>query len=212
MAESINKEAADKEFDFVYYASNIQKACDLAIEAFALARKKSPSITMDIVGGFDSGYKAFLDKRIQELNISDAITFEGSLLTHDDVIRQIRKSRFALLPLKVDITSGTIREAMSNGLPVVTTDTGELGTQKLNLKRQNALISSIGDHQALAENMLRLLNDESLADALRQNAYQTRFEANSNEMVVRRYVDAYKACIDSFKNGTSMSEEFTKMN
>ena len=40
--------------------------------------------------------------------IKDAVTFEGMLPTHDDVIAQIRKSRFALLPLRIDLTSGTI--------------------------------------------------------------------------------------------------------
>ena len=200
LAEPINKETADKEFDFVYFASNIKKAADLAIEAFALARQKVPNITLDIVGGFDSDYRASLDSRILELGLAGAITFEGSLLTHDDVIRQIRKSRFALLPLRADITSGTIREAMSNGLPVITTDTGELGTQKLNLKCQNVLISPVGDHNALADNMIRLLSDKSLADTLRQNAYQTMSVVKSNEAIIQNYVKVYKVCINNIKN------------
>ena len=211
LQDHIVKDETEKEYDFVYFAANISKAADLAIEAFALAHKTKPDITLDVIGAYADEYKSNLDSIIDKYGITEAVTFEGSLPTHDDVLRQIRLSRFALLPLKVDLTSGTIREAMSNGLPVVTTDTGDFGTQKLNLKRQNVLISPIGDHQALASNMLRLLDDENLAEMLRQNAYQTRSEVRSNEMTARRYVEAYKACIDHSKNGTPLPTSITEV-
>lgn len=207
LKDPIVTETADKQFDFVYFAVNINKAADLAIEAFALAYQQKPEITLDIIGGFEAGYKQYLDNLIAKYGIADAITFEGRLPTHEDVLKQIRKSRFALLPLKIDLTSGTIREAMSNGLPVVTTDTGELGTQKLNLKRKNVLISPIGDHQALADNMILLLEDDTMADELRQNSFITRSEVRTNEMTARRYVEAYKACLEHHKNGNPLPAE-----
>lgn len=200
-----------KKYDFVYFAANISKAADLALEAFVIAHNTKPEITLNFIGGYSDEYKSHLDSLIDKYGIREAVKFEGSLPTHEDVLKQIRFSRFALLPTKADLTPGTIREAMSNGLPVVTTDTGELGTQKLNLKRQNVLISPIGDHQALASNMLRLLDDENLAETLRQNAYQTRSEASSNEMTARRYVEAYKACIDHSKNGTPLPTSITEV-
>ena len=201
----------EKMFDFVYFAANINKAADLAIEAFAIAHKTKPEITLDVIGGYADEFKSLLDSLIDRYGLRGAVTFEGSLPTHEDVLKQIRLSRFALLPLKVDLTSGTIREAMSNGLPVVTTDTGELGTQKLNIKRQNVLISLIGDHKALANNMLRLLDDEDLANTLRQNAYQTRSEVRTNEETARKYVEAYKACIAHSKNGTPLPTSLTEV-
>lgn len=211
LAEPLFVEKCDKQFDFVYFASNIHKAADLALEAFGRAHQKNHNITLDIIGGYDADFKRQLDEIIERYGMSKAVVFEGSLLTHDDVLRQIRKARFALLPLRTDLTSGTIREAMSNGLPVLTTDTGELGTQKLNQKRQNALITPIGDHQALADNMLRLLNDEALADTLRQNAYQSRSEVRSNEMIMRHYIEVYQACLDNFRNGTPLPVGVTQI-
>ncbi len=196
--EPIFTKKIHKTYDFVYFAANIDKSADLAIEAFGLAHMKDPNITLDIIGGYDEVFKQKLDLIIQKYNIDDAITFEGKLPTHQDVLLHIRKSRFAILPLKIDLTSGTIREAMANGLPVITTDTGELGTQLLNNRRQNVLLSKIGDHQALANNMLLLLEDVNLAETLRNNAYITRQEVMSNEASARRYVDAYIACIDNF--------------
>lgn len=194
LCEPVSVDNGVKQYDFVYFAAEISKAADLAVEAFCLASRRQPGLTLDIVGGYSANFRHMLENRLREEGIENAVSFEGLLPTHDDVIDQIRKSRFALLPLKVDLISGTIREAMSNGLPVITTDTGELGTQSLNSERQNVLISSVGDHQALAENMLRLLQDRGLADMLRDNALLSRSEAESNHDICRHFVQAYEAC------------------
>jgi len=211
LQEDVYVERTEKKYDFVYFAVNIRKAADLALEAFGLAYQQHPIITLDIIGGCDTEYKQVLDGIIMKYGIKDAVTFEGILPTHDDVIAQIRKSRFALLPLRIDLTSGTIREAMSNGLPVITTDTGEMGTQKLNVSRLNALISPIGDHQALADNIQKLLNDDQLAETLRENAIQTRLEVQSNKEIAKWYVAVYKACIDNHKNNIPLPKEVTEL-
>lgn len=206
LAEPIYRGTDEKKFDFVYFAANINKAADLAFEAFGRVLQHYPMVTLDVIGQCDKSFKTQLDEIITHYNMADSVFFEGRMMTHEDLLRQIRKSRFALLPLKIDLTSSTIREAMANGLPVVTTDTGVLGTKKLNSKIQSVMISSIGDHQALADNMIRLLNDNVLAEDLRQNAYQLRIEANSNKKVVEKYVEAYKACIDNCLNGTPLPD------
>lgn len=211
LKDSIVKDECEKQYDFVFFAANINKAADLALEAFGLAYQQKPGITINVIGGYDMAFMRSLEGIIEKYGIKDAVTFEGRLPTHDDVLKHIRKSRFALLPLKIDLTSGTIREAMANGLPVVTTDTGEMGTQKLNLIRKNVLISPVGDHQALADNMLSLLEDEALADELRQNSFETRSEARSNAMTAHRYVDAYKACIDNKRNNKPLPAEVTEI-
>lgn len=201
----------DKQFDFVYFAADIKKAADLAIEAFGIAFQKDHSITLDIIGDYSQGYMHEIDVIIDKYGVREAIRFEGKLPTHEDVLKQIRKSRFALLPLKIDLVSGTIREAMSNGLPVITTDTGVLGTQLLNVERPCALLSAIGDHRALAENMLRILDDKGLADELRQNSYQSRQEALSNMDVVGKYVEAYRACLEHQMNNSPLPKELTEI-
>ena len=202
LTEPVDLSFRKKEFDFVYFAANISKAVDYAIESFAIAHKSFPTATLDIVGDYSLDYKKKLDARIAELGIQDFVTFEGKLATHDDVIRQIKKSRFALLPLKIDLISGTVRESMANGLPVVTTITP--GTPMLNEKRESVLLSRIGDHQAMAENMLKLLMNEKFAETIRENACITALERINNEQIIRKWVDAYRACINNFKYGTSI--------
>jgi len=196
LTEKVDYSDSEKKFDFVYFANNINKAVDLAIEAFAIARETHPDITLDIIGGSTADYRAFLKKKIQDLNLEDSVTYEGLLPSHEDVLRQIKLSRFALLPLRTDFVSGTIRESMAAGLPVVTTITG--GTPTLNEKSQTVLLSPIGDNEALAKNMSLLLDNPELAEKLKKNAYELSSEWESNAEKMRKWRDAYFACTYDF--------------
>lgn len=191
--DCIGKELIDKSFDFVYFSLNINKAADIAIESFAIAKNKHPEITLDIVGGYTNDYKQELETRLKELSIQESVYFEGCLETHDDVIRQIRKSKYALLPLKVDMVSGTIREAQANGLPVITTITK--GTPALNKDRECVLLSPIDDINEMANNMVRLIEDDSLADTLRKNSLISAHSRESSKKIVDDYISFYKTIV-----------------
>lgn len=196
----------DKLYDFTYFANYINKSVDLAIEAFGIAHRQCPDLTLNIIGGITDADKAVLLKRLEELNCCDSVKFEGKLKTHEDVITQIRKARFALLPLKIDMVSGTIREAMWNGVPVITTRT--LGTPILNEKRESVLISEIGDHMAMADNMLKIVRDPKLAESLRNNAAVTVEELyGDNKGQAKHWIKSYRACINNFKYGVSLPED-----
>ena len=205
LAEKVNTEQCEKVFDFVYFSNYINKAVDLAIEAFAIAHSHQPSLTLDIIGGASEEELSVLKTRIRELGISDAVTIEGRLATHEDVITQIKKSRIALLPLKSDLISSTIREAMWAGLPVISTITQE--TPLLNKDRESILLSTIGDHNALADNMLKLVNSHDLEEILRNNGIITTEEIfGNNAEKARGWVEAYRACLAHFHNGTPIPD------
>lgn len=198
VGEEVTIKEYKKEYDFVYFAANISKAVDYAIEAYAIAKRQYPNITLHIVGGYDESYMENLQKRIKELNIDSGIDFTGKLATHDDVINEIRKARFALLPLKIDIVSGTIRESMANGLPVITTITP--GTPILNEKRDSVLLSEKGDFKTMAENMCRLLEDKNFAEQIRTNAATTILEKYSNAAFMNEWRERYYEIMKDFYN------------
>lgn len=191
----------EKLYDFVYFAKEIEKAADWAIESFSMVCKVFPNVTLRIIGGYGSNFKQQLDKRLVELKISNNVSFTGSLPTHNDVLNEVRKARFALLPLKVDLISGTIREAMANGLPVVTTITP--ATPKFNVERKSLLLSEKEDFKAMADNMCRLLEEKGLADMLRNNAVQTLQERYSNAAAMQQWRDSYYRVLKEFKKNTN---------
>ena len=168
-----------KEYDFVYFAVSISKAIDYALEAFARAKRKHKNITLHVVGGYSNDLMNTISGQMKALGIEDGVDFTGKLPTHDDVIYEIRKCRYALLPLKIDLLSGTIRESMANALPVITTITPE--TPNWNEKRQCLLLSEKGDFDAMADNMCKLLEQPDLADLLRTNSFVTIQDKYSNK-------------------------------
>ena len=200
VSEKVFRSQRQTEYDFVYYSYNINKAGDLAIEAFGLAYKKNPNLTLHMIGGYDEVFKKKLDERIAYYGIQDAVTFEGLLPTHDDVLEHTKKAKYALLPVKIDITPSTIREAFSNGLPIVTTITS--GTPDLNKNGQCVLLSEVGDHQAMADNILKLVENTELAKSLVEKGYQYMETRVSNKKVADIWVEAYKVIIDHYDNGT----------
>lgn len=199
------RENSSKEFDFVYFAASIDKSLDLAIEAFALLTRKVPHATLNVVGGEPEEFKLKILSRISELGIFENVVFSGKLATHSDVFRQINKSKFALLPLKVDIISGTIREAMFAGLPVVTTVTQ--GTPSLNENRESILISEIGNHEAMANNMSKLMESEQYANKIKENAFLTANELWNSSKRMNSLVCAYVSIFDHFNYGKEIPAE-----
>ena len=189
---TIPSDIVPKEFDFVYFAKDIKKAADFAIEAFAITLQKYPNLTLDVIGHYNADFKSQLDIRIKELGIGDNITFEGSFPSHEDVVKQVRKSRFALLPFKIDYSPTTIPEAMSLGLPVVSTRTD--GIKTIYKEDVNILLSDVGDHISLSRNMIRLMEERGLADKIMNNAYSF-IRSDDNTARMRRWVEVYRTIL-----------------
>ena len=189
VGEKISVKDTCKCFDFVYFAADIAKSVDHAIEAFALAKKKHSNITLLVVGGYNNSLMQQLKERMEELKLGDEVKFIGKPNTHDEVIREICKARFALLPLKIDLISSTIRESMANGLPVITTITPM--TPDLNIKRKSVLLSKTSDYQEMADNMCLLLENPDLASELIKNAIITTNERYSNEFFMNEWRERY---------------------
>lgn len=208
MAQKINTSECSKQFDFVHFAANLDesKATDIAIEAFGIAHEKFPDITLNVVGGISAEFKGKITQRINELGLSSSIVFEGKLPTHDDVISQIRKSKIALLPLKVSIVPNTIREAMANGLPVITTVTP--GTPSLNEKRQSVLISPQDDIQDIANNMSMLLEKPDLCEQLKENSALTEYERENNKDIIKHWVEVYESIIINRLTGKQIPNQW----
>lgn len=71
-------------------------------------------------------------------------------------------------PLKLDVISGTIIEAMILGFPVITYKT--TGTPYLNKYGEAVLISDIDDVNSLANNMLRIMKEPELVQKMLNNS------------------------------------------
>lgn len=205
LTEPIYKEDNEKEYDFVYFSGNLSKGADLALKSFAIAHQKYPNITLDVIGGYTDELKSMLDGIVDGNDLKNFVTFEGFLPTHDDVIKKIRKAKYALLPITMDIIPGTVREAMANGIVVLTSITE--GTPLLNANIESVLLSPVGDYEKMADDMIKVLEHPDYAKTLRENAWTITEERNSNYDIIQKWVDAYNSCVDNFRKGLPILPE-----
>lgn len=212
VGEAINITPCDKKYDFVFFANNISKGIDETLQAFVIAKKKRPTIILNVFGSYNADLKDKLDQFLKQNNCFNSVIFSGRMPTHDDVLQQIKQAKIAIIPLKIDFVSSSIREAMSCGVPVISTITE--GTPTLNTKRESILLSKIGDYEAMANNMVKLFDNPKYAEMISKNALITVQERYGNEVIIDRTISAYKAIIEHFKREIPISKEIaqTKLN
>ena len=208
VGEKLHLNVSAKKYDFVFFARDISKGAIDALNAFFIARKEQPTITLNIVGGCSSEFRSILEREVKKSDYQDSVIISGLLPTHEDVLRQIALSKFALLPLRFDAVSGTIREAMSCGIPVLTSST--VGTPILNANRQSVLLSPVGDSEAMANNMCKLIHSPQLANTLRDNAIVTFQELYSNNEIGDRLIKIYKAIDNNVTFGVPIPKELAR--
>lgn len=159
-----------KKYDFINFAyrMNASKGFHDSVRALAIVKRSYPHVTMNLSGFCDPAIKKELIDLINQLGLVENISFTGFFEKQEDLFRHINEARFAVLPIKIDIISGTVLQAMFYGLPVVTNVTS--GTPLVNEHKECLLLSEIDDVDMLAEKMLILMKDEVKAESLKKNA------------------------------------------
>lgn len=197
----------EKKYDFVYFARflNKNKGFDNAVEALGRFIKVHPNVKLLAVGRKDNDW-AKIETRINELGLNDAIETHNSITDYRDMLQFVRQGRFALLPITMDIISGTILESIRMKMPVVTCRT--CGTPTLNEKRETVLISEIGDSDGLCQNMLQLYENVDLQNKLIENGLLYLKEMDDeNAHNVDTTVAQYKAVMEHYYHGVPIPQE-----
>ena len=143
-----------------------------AIEAAALLRRRAVPVQLDLAG--DGPLRAELEARVARDGLRDAVRFLG-VVSHADLLAGMRGGRWDVAMLSsVDLGAGEkegipvfLIEAMSAGLPVVSTRTG--GIPEL-LGGGGGLLVEGASGAALAEALERIFRDPDLGARLGEEA------------------------------------------
>ena len=197
-----------KEYDFVNFAltMDLRKGFPDSIRAVAIVKNKYPDIRLNLVGGCNSKQKAELGAIIEELGLENNVIFTPFFEKRSDLFLHIQKSRFAVLPCKMDNISGTMSQSMQLELPLVVYKT--TGTPSLNREKECVLIAENGNVKDLAAKMLELMDNPDKADVLRRNAREFQImKAEKTKQNGERLIANFKAIIANYKVGTPIPEE-----
>ncbi len=105
------------------------------------------------------GIQAEINRRIEATHIKSVVRFLGPVTGHAKLC-MFQKAALFILPSHGENLPYALLEAMSVGLPVVTTPVGAI--PEIIKDGQNGFFIQPGDHIALASRILQLLNDKPL--------------------------------------------------
>ena len=133
------------------------------LRAFAVVQRHYPEASLVVAG--DGWMRPQLEQLAVDLGLTNT-RFVGRVLG-GDMPELYDRSDVYLNGTNIDNMPGSVIECLSCGLPVVTTDAG--GVPYIVTHEETALIVPRDDHQALADQAMRLLRDDDLAVRLARN-------------------------------------------
>lgn len=150
---------------------------ECVIRAFKLIHDKIPESKLDILG--NGSLRQDLENKVRDWNLSDSVKFHG-VVPHNMIQKYYRNSDIFINASNVDNLPGTILEAFACGLPVVSTNAG--GIPYMVEHKKTGLLVERNDHQALADQVFYLLENQREALLMVKNA-RRECETYSEESV-----------------------------
>lgn len=135
-------------------------AVENTIAAFEIVRERCPAAHLIIIG--DGDRRPALEAMVRERGI-EGVDFHGSV-PHAEVPEWFDRTDILVNSSRIDNMPHSLIEAFAAGLPVVTTPAG--GIPYVIEDGRNGLFVPLDDPHAMADAVLRLLENEDLAEQL----------------------------------------------
>ncbi len=195
-----------KLYDFVFFAGIAKKkGIEDLIDALALVKKTKSDVTLNIIGRCSKDYRNFLVQKIDGLGLKSNIVFDEYFAVQSDMHQHLVQSRFAVLPVKLDVIPASVVEAILLGLPLITYKT--TGTPYLNKDGECILLADIGDVEMLAKQMLKFLDSPSFANTLAENAKAFVDREFDNTVSARRLANNFRAVVEHYNHQVPIPSE-----
>jgi glycosyltransferase involved in cell wall biosynthesis len=94
---------------------------------------------------------------VQQNGLEDHVTINNRYIPNEDMAEIFERADVLVLPYLTATQSAVARIALSNGLPLIASDTG--GLSETVIEQENGLLFPAGDSQALAEQIIQFFNN-----------------------------------------------------
>jgi glycosyltransferase involved in cell wall biosynthesis len=150
----------------IIVARNLEKLYNInaSVKAFKIVKEKYPEAKLTIVGAGNDEQN--IRDFVKSENIPD-ISFTGRV-ERDDIAKLYAEHDIFLNSSDIDNMPVSFLEAYASGLAVVSTDAG--GIPYICESGRTGLLVEKNDHEALAREMLRIIEDNGLGKSLTQSA------------------------------------------
>lgn len=188
--ESRRKYALDDE-PILCHASNFRpvKRVEDVVRIFQKVNEKIPSRLLLIGDGPD---RYNVERMCRDLKVCSRVVTIGKIR---DAVKLIRLSDLFLLPSETESFGLAALEALSVGVPVISSNTG--GIPEVNKHGYSGYLSNVGDVEDMTENALKLLLDKDLHTEFRKQAivHAKKFDINN---IVPLYESLYEKVLAQY--------------
>lgn len=200
-------EEVSKEFDFVFFANGLSrnKGAEDALTAFATVVRHYPSATLNMIGNCSEEVKKHLVTIMKENRMTNNVTLHDHFPSKNDVIRQVKKARYAVLPSITAPLNSTVREVMMLGIPAIVYETSAI--RVINTCNQNVLTAKMEDIEDLGQRMLFAYNHPREMNEMAISAQQYAKSNFTVEAVAKTMVADIKAIIGEYYYQTPIPQE-----
>jgi len=177
-----NKTSDEK---ILMHISNFRKVkrIDDIVKVFAIVRKKIKS-KLVLVG--DGPEKPYIERLVRDLHLSKEVIFTGRVV---DPIEILASADIYLLPSETESFGLSALEAMSMGVPVISSNSG--GITEVNINGKTGYTCNVGDVKTMAHLVIDLLKNEAKYQQFSKNALEhaKKFDVKN---ILPKYLNLYK--------------------
>lgn len=165
-----------------------KKGVDVLLRALPIVRENFPAVHVTIVG--DGPERSCLESLAQELGVVEVVEFAGRK-PNAEIVDFYRSAGVFAMPSIIAADGdqeglGLVAvEAMGCGCPVIASDLAAI--QDVVSDGVTGILFRAGDHEALAAALLKLFDDQVLADSLAVSARQYVIDRYDWDIVAERY-------------------------
>ncbi len=181
------------EFDFFYMGRMVQeKGVDILLHAFAEVHRRRPESKAQLLLIGDGGARPEMEKLVTEFGLFDAVVFAGRQ-SGEALVEWTSKGRIGVIPsVWYEPMGGVAVELMAAGKSLIVSEAGGLAE----CVGDAGLVFPNGDHIALADHMLTLLDDPDL-----QRSQSARARERAKSFLPAIFVDQYIALLKEVAAG-----------
>ena len=161
-----------------------QKNHAMLIDAISLVKKEQPDVQCDIYG--EGELRGALEQKIKELQLEQNVHLPGN---KTDIYKWIARSSIFVMTSEFEGLSNALIEAMMLEKACIVTDYP--GVEEVIDNEANGIIVPRGDSKALAEQILKLFDNDEARKLLAANA-----KKSSKQFEVQQVIKEWKAVIE----------------
>jgi N-acetyl-alpha-D-glucosaminyl L-malate synthase BshA len=155
------------------------------IEIFAKVKKRYPKTRLVMVGdGPERGAAVY---RAEQLDVLDDVLFVGK---QGRIADYLGVSDVFLLPSELESFGLAALEALACEVPVIATRIG--GIPEVVTDGEFGYLSDVGDVESMAEDTIRLLEDEDLRRAMGQKGRESAVQRYGSDKIIPQYIAFYE--------------------